>query len=90
MTIKEHYFEVLDVLGDLLHYWSEGLRTRYAAELAVVKAQYPFEEFVCKHPVLKLHFKEGVKMLRAAGEEQADLEDLSSRAERELGRLVKE
>jgi aspartyl-tRNA synthetase len=90
MTIKEHYFEVLDVLGDLLHYWCEGLRTRYAAELAVVKAQYPFEDFVCKYPVVKLHFKEGVQMLREAGEEQADLEDLSSRAEKELGRLVKE
>jgi len=39
---------------------------------------------------VKLHFKDGVKMLREAGVEQEDLGDLNSFAEKELGRLVKE
>lgn len=67
MTIKEHYFEVLDTLGDLLHHICDGLQTKYKTELDVIKKQYPFEDFVCKYPVVKLHFKDGVKMLNDAG-----------------------
>ena len=90
MTIKEHYFEVLDLLADLLVYIFSGIEERYRKELEVVKQQYPFEDFKCRTPVVKLHFKEGVEMLRAAGVEQAPLEDLSTETEKALGRLVKE
>lgn len=90
MTIKEHYFEVLDMLGDLLVHIFNGLETRYKAELDVIKSQYPFEDFKCKSPVLKINFKEGVKMLKEAGIEQGALEDLSTETEKALGRLVKE
>ena len=62
MTIKEHYFEVLEMLADLLVYIFNGLEKRYAKELEVVKAQYPFEDFKCKTPDVKLHFKDGGKM----------------------------
>lgn len=67
MTIKEHYFEVLDMLGELLIHIFTGLETRYKSELDVIKGQYPFEDFKCKSPVLKINFKEGVKMLKDAG-----------------------
>lgn len=90
MTIKEHYFEVLDMLADLLVHIFNGLEKRYAKELEVVKAQYPFEDFKCKSPVVKLHFKDGVKMLNAAGFEQAPLDDLSTETEKALGKMVKE
>ena len=56
----------------------------------VIKQQYPFEDFKCAYPVVKLHFKEGVKMLREAGYEQGDLDDLATETEKALGRLVKE
>jgi aspartyl-tRNA synthetase len=69
MEIKEHYFEVLDMLGNLLIYIFNGLETRYKAELDVIKQQYPFEDFKCKSPVVKINFKEGVKMLKEAGVE---------------------
>lgn len=36
MTIKEHYFEVLDVFGDMFAYICNGLETRYARELATI------------------------------------------------------
>lgn len=67
MTIKEHYFEVLDVLSELLIHIFNGLQTRYKTELDVIKQQYPFEDFKCKSPIVKLHFKDGVKMLHEAG-----------------------
>jgi len=90
MTIKEHYFEVLDVLADLLAYIFSGLEKEHRAELDVIKKQYPFEDFKCKYPVVKFHFKEGVEMLSAAGYTQGALEDLSTENEKALGRLVKE
>jgi len=33
MEFKEHYFEILDVLGDLFVYIFENLEKRYAKEL---------------------------------------------------------
>lgn len=90
MTIKEHYFEVLDMLADLLVFIFNGIETRYAKELEVIKQQYPFEDFKCKSPVVKLHFKDGVKMLHKAGIEQGPLDDLSTESEKALGKLVKE
>lgn len=70
MEFKNHYFEVLDLIGNLMVYMFKGMKTRYARELEIIHAQYPFEEFVCKEPVVKLHFKEGVKMLHEAGHTQ--------------------
>jgi len=67
MTIKEHYFEVLDVLGDMFVYMFNGLETRYKSELDAIKKQYPFEDFKCKTPVVKIHFRDGVKMLHEHG-----------------------
>jgi len=90
MTIKEHYFEVLDMLADLLVHIFNGLETKYKKELDMIKAQYPFEDFKIKTPVVKLHFKDGVKMLEEAGIKQGALEDLSTETEKALGALVKE
>ena len=90
MTIKEHYFEVLDMLADLLVHIFNGIQNNYAKELQVIKNQYPFEDFVCKSPVVKLHFKDGVKMLNEAGFDQPPLDDLSTETERALGKIVKE
>ena len=67
MAIKEHYFEVLDLLGDMFIYIFTNTEKRYAKELATIKAQYPFDDFVCKTDkdgrTIKLHFRDGVKML---------------------------
>lgn len=90
MTFKTHYFEVLDILAEMLIYIFNNLETRYAKELKVVSDQYPFEPFVCKSPVVKFHFKEGVKLLQEAGFTQDPLEDLTSETEKALGKIVKE
>lgn len=37
MTIKEHYFEVLDVLGDMFYYIFSNLEKRFKKELDIIK-----------------------------------------------------
>lgn len=90
MEFNDHYFEVLDILGEMMAFMFKNLKIRYAKELAVVNEQYPFEEFKIKEPVVKISFKEGVAMLRETGVEQGDLEDLSTETEKALGAIVKE
>ena len=36
MTIKEHYFEALDLFGELFAYLFNGLETRFAKEIATI------------------------------------------------------
>jgi len=90
MEFKNHYFEVLDVLGDMLCFLFNELKSRHARELAVINDQYPFEEFKCATPVVKLHFKEGVQLLKEAGINQEELEDLDTANEKALGALVRQ
>jgi aspartyl-tRNA synthetase len=90
MTIKEHYFEILDVIDDLFVYMFDGLAKK-KKELEAINAQYPFEPLEYLRPSLKLTFEEGVKMLHEAGFTDVDpLGDLSTETERALGKLVKE
>ena len=67
MEFKHHYFEVLDVMASMFVYIFNGLKTRYSKELNTIKEQYPFEDFVCAEPVVRLDFKEGVKLLAENG-----------------------
>lgn len=57
MSIKEHYFEALELFGELFAYIFHGLETRYGKELEAIKTQYPFEPFKMKYPVVKLTFE---------------------------------
>lgn len=90
MEIKEHYFEVLDVLADLFVYIFKGLESRFGKELSVVNDQYPFESFKCKEPVVKIDFKDAVVLLSENGYNQEPLQDLNSENEKALGRIVRE
>ncbi|TPX62734.1 hypothetical protein SpCBS45565_g06948 [Spizellomyces sp. 'palustris'] len=90
MAFDEHYHEVLDLIGGLFVHIIKGLKTRYAAEMEVVKRQYPFEDFEFLETTLRLEYPEAVKMLREAGVEMDDFVDLSTENERLLGKLVKE
>lgn len=61
----------------------------YAAEIAAVGQQYNVDAFKFLEPPLKLEFHQAVAMLREAGVETGDEEDLSTPNEKFLGRLVK-
>jgi len=89
MAFKEHYHEVLQVIGDLFISIFKGLETRYATEIATVNKQYPCEPFKYLEPSLVLEFPEAVKMLRENGVDIGDEDDLSTPNEKFLGKLVK-
>ena len=90
MEFKDHYFEVLDIIGELMVYMVNNLKSRFSRELSIINDQYPFEEFKIADPVVKISFKEGVAMLTEAGVEQDPLEDLETATEKALGKLVRE
>ena len=90
MEIKEHFFEVLDVLGELFYFIFKGLNERYAKELEIVKNQYPFEPLILTPEVLKLPWTEGIKLLSENGFKQDINEDLDTDNEKALGKLVRE
>ncbi|PUU82735.1 hypothetical protein B9Z19DRAFT_1105647 [Tuber borchii] len=92
MAFEEHYHEVVEVLEGLFVYIFAGLQERFSKEIAIVRAQYPIEEFKVPRDgrVLRLTFAQGIQMLHHAGHEVPDLEDLSTEMERTLGRLVAE
>ena len=90
MVIHEHYDEVLDVFSDLFIYIFDGINERCKAELERVREQHPFKDLEYLRPTLKLSYAEGCALLRAAGVEQDDYEDLSTENEKHLGDIVKE
>lgn len=90
MTIKEHYDEVLDLFSDLFIHIFDGINKRCKRELEAVKEQHPFEDLKYCKPTLKLTYAEGCALLRGAGVDQDDYEDLSTENEKLLGDLVAE
>ena len=90
MEIKEHFFEVLDILGELFYFIFNGLNQRYVKELEIVNNQYPFEPLILTPEVLKLPWVEGIKLLTENGYKQDINEDLDTENEKALGRLVHE
>jgi len=89
MAFKFHYHEVVDTIGNLFTSIFRGLRDNYQQEIKVVAAQYPHEPFRFLDPPLRLEFPEAVEMLKDAGVEMGDEDDLTTPAEKLLGRLVK-
>merc|ERR1719326_271767 len=89
MAFEFHYHEVLATIGDMFTNMFRGLRDRFSKEIATVGQQFPCEPFKFLDPPLRLEFPEGVEMLREAGVEIGDEDDLSTPAEKLLGRLVK-
>lgn len=90
MAISEHYDEVLDVLGDLFVYIFDGLREKCATELERVREQHGFDDLLYLKKTLKIDYATGCKLLRDAGIDQGDYDDLSTENEKKLGDIVKE
>jgi len=89
MAFNYHYHEVLHTIGNLFTQIFKGLRDKFAKEITVIADQFPSEPFKFLDPPLILEFKEGVEMLKEAGVEMDEEEDLSTPNEKLLGRLVK-
>ena len=90
MEIKEHFFEVLDVIGGLFYNIFETLNTKFKHEIDIIQNQYPFEPLCYGKETLKLSWKEGMKMLEEGGFKQDPNDDLDTENEKALGKLVRE
>ncbi|KAJ8253319.1 hypothetical protein GJAV_G00211580 [Gymnothorax javanicus] len=90
MAFNYHYHEVIDSITDTMVQIFKGLRDRFQTEIQTVNKQFPSEPFKFLEPTLRLEYTEGVAMLREAGVEMGDEDDLSTPNEKLLGRLVKE
>jgi aspartyl-tRNA synthetase len=89
MAIHEHYDEVLEVFSDLFIHIFDGINSRCKNELERVREQHPFEDLKYLRPTLKLTYAEGCALLRGAGIDQDDYEDLSTENEKKLGDIVR-
>lgn len=90
MAFNQHYHEVLDILGELVIYLFKGIEQRFPEELEIIAKQYPCERIKYTDKPLRLEYPEAVKMLREAGYEMDDFDDLKTATERALGSLVRE
>jgi aspartyl-tRNA synthetase len=77
MAFEEHYHEVLDLLGELFVSIFKGLEKKYAKEIEAIQRQYPFKDFEYLEKTLVLQYADAVKMLREAGIEIGDFDDLT-------------
>ncbi|PUZ69767.1 hypothetical protein GQ55_2G137500 [Panicum hallii var. hallii] len=90
MEIKEHYFEVCDIIDGLFVSIFKHLTTNCKKELETINGQYPFEPLKYLEKTLKLTYEEGIQMLKEAGTEIEPMGDLNTEAEKKLGQLVRE
>lgn len=89
MAFQYHYHEVMLTIGNLFTEIFKGLRDQYSNEISLVGQQYPAEPFTFLEPPLVLQYPEARKMLKEAGVDVGEEEDLSTPVEKLLGRLVK-
>jgi aspartyl-tRNA synthetase len=89
MAFTEHYHEVLDVIGNLFVSIFKGLETNQDEEIKKIKEQFPADDFKFLEPTLRIEWPDAIAMLRDAGVEVGDYEDLSTAQEKMLGALVK-
>lgn len=84
MEIKEHYHEVLRVVGNLFIYIFDNLNAHCSKDLQAINKQYPFNalRYKPKDETLVLSFPQAVAMLREAGEEMGDFDDFSTPQEK--------
>lgn len=91
VPFKNHYFEVIDTIGEMFSYVFKHLAERFQTEIGTVNEQYPFEPFLMNEgEAIKLSFQEGVELLKEVGVTQNPYKDLSSEAEKALGKIIRE
>jgi len=91
MGIKDHYIETLEVVHTMFKHIFNGLETRFAKELSIVREQYHSEPLLFTDDVCVVHWDDGMEMLKDAGMDIGDgMGDLTGAMELKLGELVRE
>ncbi|KAF1808950.1 aspartyl-tRNA synthetase [Eremomyces bilateralis CBS 781.70] len=96
MAIDEHYHEVLRMLDNTFKAIFEGVYREYRNEIDLVKQHFPHEDLIWIEETPRIPFAEGIRLLNSSGwrddegKELPEDEDLGTRDEIQLGKLVKE
>ncbi|KAK3081591.1 hypothetical protein LTS18_005077 [Coniosporium uncinatum] len=96
MQIDEHYHEVLRMLDRTFKTIFKGVYERYRHELDVIKHQFPIDDLVWIEETPRIPFAEAIRLLNESGwrgengEPLPENEDLGTRDEIQMGRLIKE
>lgn len=90
MAFEYDYHEVVKLIGELFVDIFKGLEERFKSEIETIHKQYPAEPFQYLKESLVLKYPEAVSMLREAGAQMEDEDDLTTANEKLLGKLVKE
>lgn len=94
MCFEEHYHEVMEMLGEMFIYIFGELEKRYSKEIAIVRKQYPVEEFKLPKDgkMIRIEYQEGIKLLKEIGgiTDINELDDLNTENEKLLGKIIRE
>jgi aspartyl/asparaginyl-tRNA synthetase len=96
MAIDEHYWEVRNLIDRTLKSIFKNIYENHRHEIEMVKRQFPHEDLVWLEQTPILPFKQAIEMLNATGWTDDDGkplpldEDLGTRDEIQLGRVMKE
>ena len=96
MAIDEHYHEVLRTLDSTFKAIFKHIYDKYRHEIEVVKRQYPSEDLLWLDETPVIPFAEGIRMLNESGwrgedgKELPEDEDLGTRDEMAMGRMIRE
>ena len=95
MTIQEDYHEAVNLIDEMLKTMFKEIYERYRTELELVKRRFPHEDLVWLDKTPVIPFAEGIQLLLDSGwtddgKVPSRHKDLSTRAEIQLGKLVKE
>lgn len=96
MVINRHYHEAMWLIDGALKEIFKAVYDQNRSDIETLKHRYPHEDLVWLEQTPRVTFAEGVRMLNESGwtnddrSPQSEHDDISTRAERRLGKLVKE
>lgn len=91
MAIDDHYMETLEVIHEMFKHIFNGLESRMANELTVIREQYASEPVTFTEEPCVLHWPEAMEILTEKGFDIGDGDgDLTGAMELALGEAVKE
>lgn len=96
MAIDEHYHEVLRTLDGLFKYMFAKIYENYRHEIDTLKKHFPHEDLIWLDQTPIIPFHEGIRLLNESGwrddngKPLPEDEDLGTRDEIQLGKLIKQ
>jgi len=89
MRIDNDYSEVLETLYGLMVYIFKNIETKCQSELNLIKEQFDIYDLKYSEEMVRISYKDAVKLLNENGVEMEETDDLSTTNEKLLGELVK-